>query len=318
MPSRSRASFERVLAEPGRFWLCHAPTRWPGPDGEWLNLARNRLAGAALRSPGPLPPGPSGLDDVVYLPPVDPAAALARQHFAEVCAGEGLPVVVQMLPGESPPAMAGTLVLDLTDSLLRGQVEAIECPPGAWCLWPLIPGLTDAASVVSSGLERLAAGAAGGVRPAVPELAAETRRRLAVGYGRRSTYGELFHRGETAEREFMRAAARLGLAVQPPRPGPARGAAQGNRRLATHFATLADLWLTCGRPEGRAQEFFRASRRLAEEPADVEELCRRGGLGTVEWLDDPARLEIEQLVQRSAATDLERELRRELGSEQAG
>ncbi|MDH3255320.1 MAG: hypothetical protein OEM62_10040 [Acidobacteriota bacterium] len=288
--------FEIVRPEPARLWIRHAPRSWPGPDGWWIDLARGAAAGPRLKT-ATLPfPQRLLFHDVVYLPPVASGAELLRQRVLEHCARLGVPALQQVLPDASAAAAGGSLVVDLTEKLLRGGLRDISLPHDAWVVWPLISGLTDGASTRERGLDVLAAKTIAGVLPIAPALTPRERRQLAE-FAPATAYSRLFHPHSSPRlEEFWRSAAQRNLARYPRRPPLGDSWRAPNRRLAEHFAILADLWLRCGRPEGRGQLFFRTARRLDEEPLDVAELSRRGGLQSVEWLDDECREETRRLA----------------------
>ena len=302
--------FELMPPEPGRLWIRFAPRRWPGPSGWWIDLARAEPATEALRSA--TAPGRVTLDfdDVVYLPPLEHEGELLRQEIVHKCGALGVPVVQQILPGQPAPVGEGLLVVDLTEALLRRRLSGLAIPSGAWVAWPLIPGLTDGDEIRSQGLELVTGFGVAGVLPIAVALSPQERRRLAE-FGSAASYTELFHGDQAGSfREFASEVGAAGLGVFPPRPELAAGRRRPNRSLATHFSMLAELWLGCDRPPGRAQIFFDIARRLELERADVSELARRGGLASIDWLDSESREEV-----RAVASGRETRLLEELDAE---
>ncbi len=97
--------------EPARFWIRFAPRDWPGAHEPWFDLARGKLGEAgeggdlSLLAFQPL-------DDVVYLPPVPPSLAAARDALACDHLERGSPVLLQLLPGERTAAPGATVVVD--------------------------------------------------------------------------------------------------------------------------------------------------------------------------------------------------------------
>jgi hypothetical protein len=299
--------FELLQPEPARFWIRHAPRTWPGPEDWWIDIARAVPADRDLRA-GLVDFGEAlQFQDLVYLPPVEEGAETVVQRIAERCESLGVPALRQILPGQDITAGSGPVVIDLTATLLAGQVGDLELLPDTWVLWPLLPGLTDGDEMRDQGIDRLVAGGVSGVMPVDPVLTPVMRRKLAE-FGSAETYNRLFHTDNPSQlRSFSRAAASAGLAVYPPRPRLAESRRAPNRALASHFALLGELWLGCGRSEGRAHVFFSTARRLDEEPLNVGELARRGGLDGIGWIDTDGVSEIRQFVD-AGSSPLMREL----------
>lgn len=113
--------------EPGCLWIRYAPRGWPAPRRWWLDLAKGELVAPAVeervgegRPPSALPELAGGpFDDVVWLPPVPAGLRGERDRLAERLATAGTPVLVQALPGERVRAAAATVVVDLTEALLK-------------------------------------------------------------------------------------------------------------------------------------------------------------------------------------------------------
>ncbi len=73
------------LPEPGRFWIRYVPRSWETPERPWVNLAAGALGdwsrAAKGRSPELAALEDVPLDDVLYLPPVPPKRAAARDEL---------------------------------------------------------------------------------------------------------------------------------------------------------------------------------------------------------------------------------------------
>ncbi len=297
--------FDPVFPELFRAWIGHAPRTWPGPPGRWLDLARGRLAGAALQAPDDSFPRAaptaaeldSELDDIVYLPPVPAVRSWWRQELRASLAERGVPPLVQFLVGEEVPAGAGIAVLDLTPALLpfdAGRLAAAE--PGLAAVWPLVPGLTGREEVLRRGLEALARAEVVAVLPVAPELTAAERRELAE-LSDRAGYQEVFHREPPLLADFGRIAAEFGLASLPDRPAlPGGRRRDRNRELAGALHRVGALLFATGGSEDEALGFFRAARWVDGESTDVAELVAAGNLNVVPWLSVECRQELEARV----------------------
>lgn len=275
------------LPEPGRFWIRYTLACGPAPE-LWTHLAQGTL-GRPLPPPPELP-GP--LDDLVYLPPVlDPEE---RDRQALRLLASGTPVLVQLPPGASSPAVAAGAVpvYDLLAPLLARDLDALSSlPPEAAAVWPLVPGLTADPALWEEGCRRLAATGPRTVQALVLQLPPEARRRLVERSGE-SAFEALFHGAPPSERDFARLAHRFGLAPFLPRPlprPPFRASGTGNRQLAAQLALAAELWLRLGRPEEPGQALFRAARGADQTAYDLRALARDGHLGVLAWLDAPSR-----------------------------
>lgn len=285
------------LVEPGRFWIRYTPRHWETPHRPWVNLAAGRL-GEWRRESGSLDLAALGdavLDDVLYLPPVPPHGAAARDELARACLVAGTPVVIQLFPGEEtavPPAGGAAFVFDLLSALLEHDLDALRrLPSGATAVWPLLPGLTDDPALWAMGCRILAGTGARCVQALTPALAPADRRHLAEGWGEEQTFDALFHGQPPCERDFARAAHRHGLEpflLRPlPRP-PAPGA--GNRWIGGVVALAGELWLRLGRPVEQGQAFYRSARWIDRTAYDLEALAREGNLAVLPL--DPASREI--------------------------
>jgi hypothetical protein len=308
--------YELVPTEPGRFWIRHTPQAWPGPAGWWLDLSRAEPAGSRLREAGTTLAASTRFDDVVYVPPLDSGGELLRQEIVNRCADAGVPVVQQIFPGDSSPVGPGVVVFDLTEDLVRNRLGELPIRGGCWAVWPLIPGLTDREDTLSRGLDFLQAAGVAGILPMSLSLNPVQRRELAA-FGSAAAYSEIFHGDRDGSlREISAAIGERGFSLLPLQPPLAKGRRAPNRALAGHFSTLAELWLRCGRPEGRAQVYFRMARRLEAERTDVAELARRSGLGSVEWLDKAVVGEVRDFANGRSSklrTELEKEILRRDG-----
>jgi hypothetical protein len=308
-----------VLPEPDRLWIRYAPRSWPAaPLGEagWLDLARGALGlpgDPAAAVPLELPAGP--FDDVLYLPPVRPALAAARDRAAAAVAAAGTPVLVHLLASEPAPPVAGaTPVFDLLEPLLAGTPEVLErLPAGAAAVWPLLGGLTDAPELVEEGCRRLAAAGVAVAQGVAPDLPPGERRRLLERLeegGRKeraeAAFDALFHGPGADPRAFARAAHRHGLAPFLPRPLPRPPLTGGAGREAAGLLALAgELHLRLG-DEPRSQACFRAARFLDRTGYDVRALAREGNLPILPWLDGEARTVVEEWAAEGSSAGLER------------
>jgi hypothetical protein len=327
-PAVTGARPRLLLPEPDRLWIRYAPRarEWKdvAPPGElrWLDLGEGELAeGGAGSDPGPLPLRPlvmGPFDDVLYLPPVAPPFAAARDEAARSHAAGGTPVLVQVLAGEEgaetePERAAGVVVVhDLLEALLGGKMvhpggfePGLRPGLGDVALWPLIPGLTDGADLVEEGCRRLAAAGFRTVHGVAPSLPPAQRRqlyeRIAPPESEESEESEgddlfqaLFHGPGADPRAFARAAHRHGLSPFLPRPlprPPLAGAPE--REIAGLLALAGELSFRLGRP-GRGQAHLRAARFLDRTTYDLRVLAREGNLPVLHWLGDESRAIVEE------------------------
>ena len=317
------ALLREQAADPWRCWIRHAPVRWPGPDGPWVDLASGALGTsdgepevlAALQG--------QRLADVLYLPPVPPALAAARDRLAAHHAARGTPVLVQLLPGDARPAAAAdtaaglVVVWDLLALALSGG-DAAPAPAGRLgdarsgdaAVLPLLPGSLEAARI--DGLAAALAAAGAIVLQALPlELAGRDRRALADSIGEsmsEASYLRLFHGEAPSALAVAQAAARHGLLPLLPRPlprPPLRGAA--NLRIAGALASCGELCSLLGEPESRAQALLRAARFAEREGRDLAALARDGHLPVLPWLEGEA-LEVAAQAAAGAEPQLWRQL----------
>ena len=285
------------LPEPGRFWIRYVPRSWEPPERPWLNLAAGRLGEWTNRSRAAGIPNPSEtpLDDVLYLPPVSPGRAAARDELARVLLVAGTPVLIQLLPGDETTLAPGggtAFVYDLLYVLLENDLTSLRrLPSGAAAVWPLLPGLTDEPELWEMGCRELAAAGVRCVQALAPALEPADRRRLAEQWGGEGTFDALFHRQPPAERDFARAAHRHGLEPFLARPlAPQPGQSAANRWIGGVVALTAELWLRLGRPVEQGQAFYRAARWIDRSPYDLQALAREQNLAVLPL--DPASREI--------------------------
>jgi hypothetical protein len=291
------------LVEPGRFWIRYVPKSWEPPERPWVNLATATLGEwgrhpktkyaeiSALADVAGMP-----LDDVLYLPPVPPRRAAARDELAQARLVAGTPVLVHLLPGEEttvPNVTGAAFVIDLLQLLLERDLGGLRrLPAGVTAVWPLLPGLTDDPALWELGCRDLAAAGVRCVQGLALTLDPADRRQLAERWGGEDgAFDALFHREPRSERELARAANRHGLApfvARPlPRP-PLLGAA--NRRIGGALALAAELWLRLGRPVETGQALYRDARWADRTSYDLEALAREGNLGVLPL--DPLSREI--------------------------
>jgi hypothetical protein len=301
------------LPEPGRLWVRYVPRVWETPEQPWIHVASGRLGEWSRRGSRTPPAGAAGLsgpaalaetplDDVLYLPPVPPRRAQARDDLAATRLAAGTPVLIQLFPGETtslPPVRSAAVVVDLLPALLGGDLDRIgRAPAGAAAVWTLLPGLTDDPDLWERGCGRLATEGFRCVQALAPELAPADRRRLFEGWGNDERFEAVFHREPPPERAFARVAHRHGLEPFLARPLPrAPVLAWENRRIGAALALIGELWLRLGRPVEQGQAFYRAARWVDETTYDLEALVREGNLGVVKPLDESSRRIVTEHVE---------------------
>jgi hypothetical protein len=292
--------------EPGRFWVRFAPRRWPAPAAPWIDLAAGTLGGELEPDPGALETLRGlRLDDVLYLPPVPPFLAARRDALAAEHARRGTPVLVQLLPGDAPPAVDEplTIVRDLLPLALAGPPAAGAESGVAWNLagvataaaWPLLPGTAGRVEELAAIAAEVAASGHAALQGVVLDLAPHQRRALGAGLSERR-YLALFHGALPDPAVLVRSAWAAGLEPLLPRPLPRPPLRRGNLRLAAGLATLGELCLRLGQPEPRGQSLLRAARFAERLPQDLEALGREGNLGVLPWLAGEPRAEVEALL----------------------
>ncbi len=300
----SKIRFEKQFPEPLRCWIVHAPRRWSGPSGWWLDLAREELVDDAVgpEESAAVPEEPADLADladVSYLPPVGAVLNWWRQELRERLVEAGADPIVQFLPGEEIEAGGGVQVLDLTPALLPPKLAVLDSvPAGIHCCWPLIPGLTSDEKICRKGLDRLADAGVSGVQAMVPNLSSADRRKLGDLTNRRG-YQDLFHGAPPDVCQFSGWANEAGLAAFLERPACGRsGRALKNRNIATRLHLIAELIQRTRGSVDESLSFYRAARWADREALDIEDLVRSGNLGLVREVTAESGREIELFVNR--------------------
>ncbi len=314
------------LPEPGRFWIRYVPRSWEPPERPWVNLAAGTL-GEWGRAPKPRTSDLAALagtplDDVLYLPPVPPRRAAARDEVARARLMAGTPVLVQLLPGDEstvPSVTGAAFVFDLLPALLDRDFGRLRrLPAGAAAVFPLLPGVTDDPALWELACRDLAAAGVRCVQALAPTLTPADRRRLAERWGEEEAFEALFHREPPVERDFARLAHRHGLEPFLPRPlprPPVLGA--GNRRIAGVLALAAELWLRLGRPVETGQALYRDARWIDRSPYDLEALAREGNLGVLP-LDATSREIVAEQAETGCSERLDRLLAEYLAPDAPG
>jgi hypothetical protein len=246
---------------------------------------------------------------LLYLPPVDPELAPARDALVDALARRGVPLLVQLAPEESLPAGGAApeaMVVDLLEALLERRLDALDAlPHGAVALWPLLPALTDDEALCAEGCARLAAAGAACVQAVAPELSPADRRELAGGEHQAALFSRLFHGPAGGERRFAGIAAAHGLEVFFRRRAPGSDRWSRNAALAELLALGAELWLRLGRGEVSGQELFRASRWVEDTAVDVRALAVEGNREIVEALRAPASEIVEEWARTGGSATVE-------------
>ncbi len=287
--------------EPGRFWIAASPRSWNAARGPWTDLAVGRLLGVQGRPPAALPEAPAiDLDDLFYLPPVDPSLVEERDRLVGRLGEAGIPLLAQAVPGESAPEVEAPsiVIYDLAEPLLSGDLEGLRhLPAGSVAVWPLIAAVTDGAEFCDRGCELLAAAGVRCVQPLAVDLDPVTRRSLAEERGDERVFAALFHGPAPCEREFSRAAHAHDLEVFLRRPPTGYSPRRvGNRRLAAGLALAGELWLRLERSESRGQALLRAARGAEAAAYDLTALVREGNLTVMNWIDDASVELLAELV----------------------
>lgn len=288
----------------GRCWVRYAYRPWSGSRDLWLDLFSRGLGRGpekGLELTDRL--FAQGLDDVVYLPPVQESQEGIRGELIERLGAAGAPVLVQRLSGSEPSYPGAVEIYDVLHAVAIDDLSRLAAvPEGAAVVWPLISGYSDDRKDWESGLELLAANGVACVQGVAADLSPADRRRVVEAAGEQG-FERLFHGPTPSEQEFAGAAHRLGLEPFLARPLPkAPTRLVHNRRLAELLTSIGELWLRLGKAESRGQSFYRAARWVDRESHDLVLLARDGNLGVVTWLDEDSREVIEEIAAEDRST----------------
>ena len=316
-----RREFLAQRSDPERLWVRFTPKGWPLRDG-WMTDLRTaadpgRARASTRDSSVPEPGHLEALDDLLWLPAVEPTERSRRDRWIERAVEAGVPVLVQHSATEAIEPRAGVVpMLDLFETLASGDLDALPTTTGpattepGVVVWPLVAGWTDQAACVSEGLGALKARGFRTVVGVRVELTPIELRELADRVPPEG-YERLFHAPPADRQEFARSVDGAGLDPFFERPLPAEPALlRRNRRLAAGLFRTGELWLAVERDELVGQAFFRAARWVDESPKDIEALALEGNLGIVEWLEPPIDGVIDELARNRDSTLLA-ELREE-------
>ena len=276
-----------MLREHGGRWKLRGPI--------WRGL--NSTASNPLAKPEFPELDIAGVDDLFYIPPVEPAFRPLCEDLVERLHAAGTPALVQLRPGEHWKAPGTTVVYDLLDALLTENLEVLESlPAGSAVVWPLIAGVSDSVERFDEACRALVARRVTAIYPLTVELSPQVRRRLAEGKDE-EIFDLLFHGALPEERAFARRAESYGLTVFSPRPTTVGTPRQkSNRGLAADLALAGEVWLRLGRPEGAGQALLRAARGAESTPYDLKALAREGNLGVLDWLDQASHQLVKDAV----------------------
>jgi hypothetical protein len=272
----------------GRLWVRRAFRDWPGCERRWFDLARGGLGHG--RNAGSIPD--AGAVEIegglLYVPPVEPELAPARDALIDSLQRQGVPMLVQLAVGETlgltvaPPE---AIVIDLLEPLLARRLDALDAVPReSVVVWPLVAALTDDEALWDEGCRRLRAADVTCVQAVVLELGPAERRELAGDESGEDLYSRLFHGRAASERRFAGVASGHGLDVFFRRRGSDSDRRARNAAIAELLALAGELWGRLGRGEVQAQELFRASRWVEDNAVDVRALAAEGNLEIVEAL----------------------------------
>jgi hypothetical protein len=275
-------------AEVGRLWVRRAFRDWPGCERRWFDLARGGLGHG--RNAGSIPD--AGAVEIegglLYVPPVEPELAPARDALIDSLQRQGVPMLVQLAVGEtlgSTVAPPEAIVIDLLEPLLARRLDALDAVPReSVVVWPLVAALTDDEALWDEGCRRLRAADVTCVQAVVLELGPAERRELAGDESGEDLYSRLFHGRAASERRFAGVASRHGLDVFFRRRGSDSDRRARNAAIAELLALAGELWGRLGRGEVQAQELFRASRWVEDNAVEVRALAAEGNLEIVEAL----------------------------------
>ena len=305
--------------EPSRLWIASAPRTWRLTSSLWCDLATAELGG--LHKPAleiGLPDlDVEGVDDTLYLPPVDQSLTSERNRLAIELVAAGVPVLVQLAPGETAPEGAN-LVYDLLGPLLAGEPEQLgQLPRGAATIWPMIPGISDYPEVWDEGLDYLEVIGASCVQPIVLDLSPVAKRKLAEGRSE-EVFDALFHSRQDGRRQraFASRAAERGIQIFYPRP-EARSVlprVKSNRKIAEQLALAGELWLRMGRAVGPGQGLLRAARGAESTHRDLAAVASEDNLKVLDWLDARSRDIVTQWSTEARSDRVERLVGQYLGT----
>lgn len=303
------------LPEPARFWIAYAPRNWRSAAGIWTDLANARVAGLHGVHGAHMPElDASELDDLFYLPPVVPELARQRDELAVALIELEVPVLVELLPGESTRAVGAYVVYDLLDTLLEGEFERlVELPRGAVVAWPLIAGLTDRVDVWDEACVLLKEARVNCVQAVEVELSPALRRRLAEDRDD-EIFDALFHGEVATEQQFAAYAERFGFEPFMMRPLTGHSPRQiRNRRIAADLALAGEVWLRLAKPPSVGHALFRAARGAEHTHHDLAALVRDNNLTVMDWLDAQSVEVVEEIVRKGRSQLLTRLMEEYLG-----
>ena len=205
----------------GRCWVRYAYRPWSGSRDLWLDLFSRGLGSGPAQGFEPQDPvNVEGLDDVVYLPPVQESQEGIRRELTKRLGAVGAPVLVQCLPGGEPAHPGAVEIYDVLHAVAIEDLSRLDAvPAGAAVVWPLISGYTDDRKEWEGGLERLARKGVSCVQGIAADLSPADRRRVVEVAGEQG-FERLFHGPVPSERVFATVAHRLGLEPFMARPLP--------------------------------------------------------------------------------------------------
>ena len=262
---------------------------WPLASGKQAQ-ARERLpAGAALA-------------DLALAPPVRKDRTEEKENLVVDLISARVPVLDQFSAGvDSTKASGATLVADLLDAILEGNLDSLDdLPERAWIVLPLLPVVSSSPASWAEVVRRAGARRPLAVVGVAPELAPIDRRRLVERLG--EEHFEAVHHaaiddgaGRRLERAFAGAVFRAGLPAFIERPAAELPPRIGrNRVLATVLAECGELWLRAGRSEAEGAALLAAARHFesaAVAGLDLAALSREGNLAHLGFLS-PLALEV--------------------------
>jgi hypothetical protein len=249
-----------------QLWIRQAFRHWPSGGQRWVDLAQGRLRRAGGGSPPPTAIAIDAERGLLYVPPVEREHAATRDALVASLALRNVPMLVQLLAGETFDSAAApeVIAIDPLEALLEHRLEVLDAvPPRAVVLWPLIAGLTDDEALWHEGCARLRTAGASCAQPLVLELDPTERRELAGAESESVVYSRLFHGRTASERRFAAVAASYGLDVFLRRRARVGDRGGRNAALAELLALAGELWLRLGRGEvaGRSSSAPRAGSR---------------------------------------------------------